>query len=101
MDQSKWHDPHDPNNVTEYEEMRRDRSVTPELLMFFGRMEAKLDGALQWMQKHEIEATKIKDDIEDLKQKHATAVGIAVGVSFVISTIAGVISYTLATGGGL
>lgn len=78
----------------------RDRTVTPELLMFFGRMEAKLDGALQWMQRHEDSATEWEKRIVLLERSSARMAGIAIGASIVISTLSSFISYSLVAGGG-
>jgi hypothetical protein len=77
-----------------------DREVTPELLMFFGRMESKLDHIMAWTVKHEAEQEKIEGRISELERAHARNMGIAGGISFVVSTVAAVVSYALTIGGG-
>jgi hypothetical protein len=73
--------------------------VTPELLMFFGRMEAKLDTTLEWIRHHEKETEKGEDRLSKLEQLHARYMGLAAGISLAISTAAGILSYTLVGGG--
>jgi len=38
-----------------------DHEVTPQLLVFFGRMETKLDHIMAWLDKHEVEADALSN----------------------------------------
>jgi hypothetical protein len=73
--------------------------VTPDLLMFFGRMEAKLDASLLWMKRHEVEADRLTERVKRLEDAHARNMGVVAVVTFVATSIAGILSFTLLGGG--
>jgi len=77
----------------------RDKEVTPELLMFFGRMEAKLDGALAWAKKHELESEHLEFRVSALERAVARIVGVAVGASVAVSAIATFVGYLVTNSG--
>jgi hypothetical protein len=74
--------------------------VTPDLLMFFGRMEAKLDASLEWMRRHEVEADRLTDRVKRLEETTSRNTGIAATIAFIVSSAATIISYTLFGGSG-
>jgi len=95
----------DPNNnkvdrdIADNLHAHTDNEVTPQLLVFFGRMETKLDHIMAWLDKHEVEADALRDRIVELEKINARNIGVAAGISFVVSTIVGVLSYALTLGG--
>jgi hypothetical protein len=94
-----YSDSHNEGHTNDYGSARKHNHLTPELLMFFGRLEAKMDAFTEWAKEHEEAAEKIRDRISTLERENARNIGIAAGISFVVSTIAGILSYTLALGG--
>jgi hypothetical protein len=67
----------------------------PELWRFLGRMEAKLDNTLEWMKRHQQEDDLIRQRLGTIEKVQARNLGVAAGVSFVVSMAAAIISYTL------
>jgi hypothetical protein len=94
-----YDDSHNEAHTTDSGPARKHSHLTPELLMFFGRLEAKMDAFTDWAKEHEEATEKIRDRISALEKENARNIGIAAGISFVVSTIAGILSYTLALGG--
>jgi len=54
---------------------------------------------MAWLDKHEVEADALRDRIVELEKINARNIGVAAGISFVVSTIVGVLSYALTFGG--
>jgi hypothetical protein len=73
--------------------------VTPDMLMFFGRMEAKLDASLLWMKRQEVETDRLTERVKRLEDAHSRNNGIVAVVAFLATTAAGILSFSLFGGG--
>jgi len=61
------------------------KEMTSELLMFFGRLDAKLDTALQWIRQHEMENDRWNERVQKLERNQAWILGAAAALGAVAS----------------